>query len=164
MDNEPGHKRKVFVLKVKTGSSLIPDEGVEPCAPLPSPWHSCATKQRLFLKGCWLRPTQLCPAGPPLESGSEAVSAQLGGQRRHQARRHRKTSSLPTPCGKHFTEGPSASSGGESGPVRARGCAKVTRLTRSSHGRAAAFVCTVCIEVLSLLIPSLLLFSLLTSH
>lgn len=28
MDNEPGHQGKVFVLKVKTGSSLIPDKEV----------------------------------------------------------------------------------------------------------------------------------------
>ena len=30
MDNEPGHERKVFILKVKTGSSLIPDAEVRP--------------------------------------------------------------------------------------------------------------------------------------
>lgn len=37
MDNEPGHERKVFVLKVNTGSSLMPDE-VKPCNfPLPLP-------------------------------------------------------------------------------------------------------------------------------
>lgn len=38
MDNEPGHKRKVFVLKAKTGSSLIPDEEVKPFdSPFPPP-------------------------------------------------------------------------------------------------------------------------------
>lgn len=37
MDNEPGHERKVFVLKVDTGSSLMPDEAKLCNSPLPPP-------------------------------------------------------------------------------------------------------------------------------
>lgn len=37
MDNEPGHERQVFVLKVKTGSSLIQDEETKPLPSRPFP-------------------------------------------------------------------------------------------------------------------------------
>lgn len=78
MDNEPGHKRKVFVLKVKTGSSLIPDEEVKPCAPLPSPLHSS--------KAAGLRPTNALPSwassGIWLSEAGCQCSA-TGGNKRH---------------------------------------------------------------------------------
>lgn len=46
MDNEPGHERKVFVLKVKTGSSLNRDEEVKPCdAPSRPPALPCHRAQ-----------------------------------------------------------------------------------------------------------------------
>lgn len=58
MDNEPGHERKVFILKVKTGSSLIPDEEVKlndaPSCPLSLPCHQAKGSSR---KAAELRPT-----------------------------------------------------------------------------------------------------------
>lgn len=75
MDNEPGHERKVFILKVKTGSNLIPDEEVKSCdAPSHPPLHGSVTKHRVLPERL---PASL--ARPPLESISQrrAVSAQL---------------------------------------------------------------------------------------
>lgn len=48
MDNEPGHERQVFVLKVKTGSSLIQDEETKL---LPRPFPPPATRLRALPKG-----------------------------------------------------------------------------------------------------------------
>lgn len=47
MDNEPGHQRKVFVLKVKTESSLIPDKLGSRATPLPCPSHCWAMVLRV---------------------------------------------------------------------------------------------------------------------
>lgn len=73
MDNEPGHERKVFVLKVKTGSSLIPDEEVKLCdGPSHPPALLCHGAQGSSSKA-------LSPPGSASSGISQrrAVSAQL---------------------------------------------------------------------------------------
>lgn len=74
MDNKPGHERKVFVLKAKTGSSLIPGEEVKSCDAPSHPLHCCVTELRVLPERL---PARL--ARPPLESISQrrADNAQL---------------------------------------------------------------------------------------
>lgn len=109
MDNEPGHKRKVFVLKVKTGSNLIPDEEVKPCAPFLPPCTPVPPSRGLFLKGCWAEaPQRSAQLGLlrnlALREGCQCSAA--GGP--HKAPGIRKTGDfkplLLPPCRKHLTE------------------------------------------------------------